>query len=193
MKNAYVVLVRIVHYIFPNGGSNCERARVFCRDLAGSSEAYFSTISSPARRIIQDVVEIRADVVSATSSEEWRNLTLQDRERLLDERLIDASLAAAPPKAQKYHTLGSRGGARNKNKSQVQQTQVRLSTFGVDQVFPRLKINTGQKRTVVDDVISNGTTGSSHQSDDLADSVVSSKNCTFNDILPLLDILFVGL
>jgi len=117
----------------------------------GSSEAYFSSISSPARRIIQDVVEIRASV-DTTAAGEWRNLTVQDRERLLDERLMDASLAAAP-KAQKYHTLGSRG-ARNKNKGGQ---EVRLSTFGVDQVFPRLKINTGQKRTVVDDVISNGT------------------------------------
>ena len=106
--------------------------------FAGTEE-YFSTISSPARRIIKDVVEIRA------TDNEWDNLSCKEREKVLDERLIDI----AAPKAQKYHTLDSK--RRNKNK--YNQQSVRLSTFGgVDQVFPRLKIDSGQKKqTVVDE------------------------------------------
>ena len=44
-------------------------------------------------------------------------------------------------------------------------TALRLSTFGVEQVFPRLKIDTGQKEITIEDS-SNG-----FQTDDSSDNV----------------------
>ena len=89
--------------------------------LAVNGEEYFSTISSPARKVVQDVVQIRNG-----RDKSWHDLrTSRGTEDLLIKATPgegfeqpSASIVAAP-KAQKYHTLGSR--SRNKNKHQKQQ------------------------------------------------------------------------
>ena len=92
-----------------------------CLAVNGVGEEYFSTISSPARKVVQDVVQIRNG-----RDKSWHDLrTSGGTEDLLIKATPgegfeqpSASIVAAP-KAQKYHTLGSR--SRNKNKHQKQQ------------------------------------------------------------------------
>ena len=91
-----------------------------CLSVNGVGEEYFSTISSPARKVIQDVVQIRNG-----RDKSWHDLSrssggTEDAGLLIGEGFEQpSSTIVAAPKAQKYHTLGSR--SRNKNKHQKQQ------------------------------------------------------------------------
>ena len=130
------------------------------------AENYFSSIGSPSRRLIQDNQEIRqsGSVTDDSDTQDWDSLSEKSREKLLDERLIDNLNGYAKPKPQKYHTLGHNSRRRSSRKENLMQTSmmtqqksaVRLSTFGVEQVFPRLKIDTGQKEVTVQEVDNNG-------------------------------------
>ena len=88
--------------------------------LAVNGEEYFSTISSPARKVIQDVVQVRNG-----RDKSWHDLRssggTEDAGLLIPGEGFEqpSSTIVAAPKAQKYHTLGSR--SRNKNKHQKQQ------------------------------------------------------------------------
>ena len=137
-----------------------------------TAEEYFSTINSPSRRLMQDIQEIQNGANNALETQDWDTLTDQMKDKILDERLIDNLNGCSKPRPQKYHTLDRHSRRRSKDQK-MQSTlpngkrTVRLSTFGVEQVFPRLKIDTGQKQVTVEDT-SNG-----FQTDDSSDNTVS--------------------
>lgn len=134
------------------------------------AEEYFSTINSPSRRLIQDIHDIRNSDTSASETHEWDTLSDQMKDKILDERLIDNLNGCSKPRPQKYHTLDRQSRRRSRDQK-MQSTlpngkaAVRLSTFGVEQVFPRLKIDTGQKEITIEDS-SNG-----FQTDDSSENV----------------------
>ena len=137
-----------------------------------TAEEYFSTINSPSRRLMQDIQEIQNGANNALETQDWDTLTDQMKDKILDERLIDNLNGCSKPRPQKFHTLDRHSRRRSKDQK-MQSTlpngkrTVRLSTFGVEQVFPRLKIDTGQKQVTVEDT-SNG-----FQTDDSSDNTVS--------------------
>ena len=134
------------------------------------AEEYFSTINSPSRRLMQDIHDIRNSDTSASETQDWDTLSDQMKNKILDERLIENLNEYSKPRPQKYHTLDRQSRRRSRDQK-MQSTlpngkaAVRLSTFGVEQVFPRLKIDTGQKEITIEDS-SNG-----FQTDDSSDNV----------------------
>jgi len=67
---------------------------------------------------------------------------------------VELKEVAAPPKAQKYHTLGSRSRNKARQNRSAQAPVVRLSTFGATaaiqrQVFHSLKVESGQKEVTL--------------------------------------------
>ena len=137
------------------------------------AEDYFSSLASPSRRLMQDIHEIQNGVLNGSETQDWDTLSEKAKEKLLDERLIDNLNGCSRPKPQKYHTLGHNSRRRSSRENAMQssvpngKTTIRLSTFGVEQVFPRLKIDTGQKEVTVEET-SNGC-----HADDSTDNCVS--------------------
>ena len=140
--------------------------------LFTTADEYFSTINSPSRRLMQDIHDVRKNGINAPETQEWDTLSDQMKDKILDERLIDNLNGCSRPRPQKYHTL-DRHSRRRSRDHKLQSTlpngkaTVRLSTFGVEQVFPRLKIDTGQKEVTVEET-SNG-----FQTDDSSENAVS--------------------
>ena len=110
--------------------------------------------------------------MTESESQNWDALSDHMKDKILDERLIDNLNGCSRPRPQKYHTL-DRHSRRRARDNKMQSTlpngkaSVRLSTFGVEQVFPRLKIDAGQKEVTVEDT-SNG-----FHTDDSSDNIVS--------------------
>ena len=110
--------------------------------------------------------------MTESESQNWDALSDHMKDKILDERLIDNLNGCSRPRPQKYHTL-DRHSRRRARDDKIQSTlpngkaSVRLSTFGVEQVFPRLKIDAGQKEVTVEDT-SNG-----FHTDDSSDNIVS--------------------
>ena len=103
--------------------------RVCCILTGNNEDEYFSIGISPRRRTVQDT-----QAAPAVASEDGGAV----------KRIVGDA------KAQKYHTLGGRGG-RSRSKAKP---VVRLSTFGATaaiqrQVFHSLKIESGQKEVEV--------------------------------------------
>ena len=140
--------------------------------LLATAEEYFSTINSPSRRLMQDIHEVRKNGIDASETQDWDKLSDKMKDKILDERLIDNLNGCSRPRPQKYHTL-DRHSRRRSRDQKLQSTlpngkaAVRLSTFGVEQVFPRLKIDAGQKEVTVED------TTNGFQTDDSSEHVVS--------------------
>lgn len=111
------------------------------------SEQYFASLSGPAKRLIEDVVAVRD-----AYEDVWNGLEVSEREQILDESII------RPEAVLKYETTS--------NTCRNPSSTVRLSSFGVDKVFPRLKVESGQKENTCED-----TTGS--QGEDLG------SDCTY--------------
>ena len=122
--------------------------------------------------MIQDINEIRNSAMTESEIHNWDALSDRMKDKILDERLIDNLNGCSRPRPQKYHTL-DRHSRRRARDNKIQSTlpngkaSVRLSTFGVEQVFPRLKIDAGQKEVTVEDT-SNG-----FHTDDSSDNIVS--------------------
>ena len=123
---------------------------------------------------MQDIHDIRNSDTSASETQEWDTLSDQMKDKILDERLIDNLNGCSKPRPQKYHTLDRQSRRRSRDQKMPNGTNgtlpngksaVRLSTFGVEQVFPRLKIDTGQKEITIEDS-SNG-----FQTDDSSENV----------------------
>lgn len=95
--------------------------------------------------ILQDVVAVKESYEDV-----WTDLAVSEQEDIINETII------RPEAILRYE------------KSSVKQpsAEVRLSSFGVDKVFPRLKVQSGQKETTFED-----TTGS--QGEDLGSDCVS--------------------
>ena len=150
----------------------CHCKKITNFDFLTTAEEYFSTINSPSRRLIQDINEIRNSAMTESESQNWDALSDHMKDKILDERLIDNLNGCSRPRPQKYHTL-DRHSRRRARDNKMQSTlpngkaSVRLSTFGVEQVFPRLKIDAGQKEVTVEDT-SNG-----FHTDDSSDNIVS--------------------
>ena len=110
--------------------------------------------------------------MTESETQNWDALSDHMKDKILDERLIDNLNGCSRPRPQKYHTL-DRHSRRRARDNKIQSTlpngkaSVRLSTFGVEQVFPRLKIDAGQKEVTVEDT-SNG-----FHTDDSSDNIVS--------------------
>ena len=109
------------------------------------------------------------DVVAVKESYEdvWNGLDVSEQEEIINETIIrpDAILSY------EGH-VAIRDPSRHPSASTA---EVRLSSFGVNKVFPRLKVHSGQKENTFED-----TTGS--QGEDLGSDCVStvfltSKNC----------------
>ena len=120
---------------------------------------------------MQDINEVQNDCIDVSENHDWETLSEKSKERLLDERLIDNLNGCSKPRPQKYHTLGHNSRRRsrdNKMQSLNGKAAVRLSTFGVEHVFPRLKIDTGQKEVTVEE------TPNGFRADNPSDNVSSS-------------------
>ena len=148
--------------------------KIYCSDfyfyfsIAGD---YFSSLASPSKRLIQDINEVQNDSTGVSGGQDWDTLSEKSKERLLDERLIDNLNGCSKPRPQKYHTLGHNSRRRSRDdkmQSLNGKAAVRLSTFGVEQVFPRLKIDTGQKEVTVEE------TPNGFQPDNPSDNIVST-------------------
>jgi len=121
---------------------------------ADFAEEYFASLSAPAKRLIEDVVAVKE-----AYEDVWTGLNAEEQEEILNENIIrpDAILS--------YE--GHVAIRDNLQHPSAATSSVRLSSFGVDKVFPRLQVISGQKLNTFED-----TTGS--QGEDLG------SDCTYS-------------
>lgn len=110
------------------------------------AEEYFASLSGPAKRLIEDVVAVKESYEDV-----WTGLENSEQEDILNESII------RPEAILRYEGHVT---IRDSNKHPSAETAaVRLSSFGVDKVFPRLRVQSGQKELSYED------TSGSHSED----------------------------
>jgi len=102
------------------------------------TEDYFASLTGPAKRLIEDVVAVKE-----AYEDVWTGLDVSEQEEIINENII------RPEAILRYEGhVAIRDSARHPSATTA---EVRLSSFGVDKVFPRLKVKSGQKENTFED------------------------------------------
>lgn len=102
------------------------------------AEDYFGSLTGPAKRLIEDVVAVKE-----AYEDVWTGLDVSEQEQIINESII------RPDAILRYEGhVAIRDSARHPSANTA---EVRLSSFGVDKVFPRFKVQSGQKENTFED------------------------------------------